>query len=172
MAVLLGLLIVGVTAGSASAAVLGIPAGKKVGATEEGINPHLQVGVGYGDVSVSFSVSWNDEHGAAWGVYQYGVYDDGIHKFILFSHDSIYKTRGYSTPLIHLSKITYSVRIDMGTTSIHVGYGGGLGGYDISTPYTVLVKEKSSSYWGGSYSKVIVKDDGLLQGLISGIVWE
>ncbi|WP_297489782.1 hypothetical protein [Thermococcus sp.] len=153
----------GMTSGSAAATVWGVPAGQATGRTDEGIDPHLQVSGAYDGVSVSFSVSWNDHHGAAWGLYQYGLYDDTINKFILFSHGYRYSVKNYQTPLIHITKISYSVDINMGYT---YGYISSWGGYNIVTPYHVTVKEKVSHLLGGSDTKTIVDTSGTLQGYI------
>ena len=160
---LLGLLMIGVTAGSASATLWGVPAGYTVGATDSGIDPHLQVYGSYRGVSVSFSVSWNDHHGAAWGLYQYGVYDDTIHKFVLFSHGSRSAVKNYKTPVIHITEITYSVTIKMGFT---YGYVSLWGGYNVVTPYHVIVKKTVSHPVLGSSTAVIVDTSGSLQGYI------
>ncbi len=162
-AVLLGLLMVGVTAGGAAATVWGMSAGSATGETSAGIDPHLQISASYKGVSVSFSVSWNDNHGAAWGVYQYAFYDDTIHEFILFTHGGPFiRTRDYTTPVIPITKITYSAHISMGFTSASPAGRG----YNIITPYTVIVKETVSHPLTGSTTKTIVYASRTLQGYV------
>ncbi|WP_297437578.1 hypothetical protein [Thermococcus sp.] len=164
-AVLLGLLVVGVTAGGTGATVWGMSAGYETGATSAGIDPHIQVSGSYGGVSVSFSVSWNDNNGAAWGVYQYGNYDDTIHKFILFTHGNRHAVRDYSTPIIPITHITYSILISMGYTSTsRASYG-----YNVITPYTVVVTKTVSHPFTGSTTKTIVNEHASLQGYVPDI---
>ncbi|WP_456366911.1 hypothetical protein [Thermococcus sp.] len=150
-AVLLGLLIVGVSAGSASAAVWGIPAGSKTGATDSGIEPHLKLSVAYGDVEASLSVSWNDHHGAAWGVWQWANYDDSIDKYIGFYADSTYKTKSYSTPIIGYAKVSYSVNLNVGEPIAYKARNGMQ--YYIKTYFHVTVYKKTDK-WFWDHPKV------------------
>ncbi len=162
-AVLLGLLIVGVTSGSAAATVWGVPAGSATGSTGGGINPHIQVSGSYDGVTVSFSVSWNDHNGAAWGVYQYGVYDDTIHKYIIFSHGSRRAVKGYTTPIIPITTVTYSVDITLSYTHASPS---AWGGYNVVTHYHVIVKKTVSHPFTGSSTKTIVDVHKTLQGYV------
>ncbi|MDV3103186.1 hypothetical protein [Thermococcus waiotapuensis] len=144
-AALIGLLMLGVTAGSASATVWGTPAGSRTGATEDGIQPRLTFGVSYRGVEVSFSVSWNDHHGAAWGVWQWANYDDSINKYIGFYAGSTYQTKGYSTPIIGYTKIDYSVSLDVGEPFAYRSKDGML--YYIKTYYHVIVYKKTDKWF-------------------------
>ena len=145
MVALLGLLVVGVTAGSAGATVWGMPAGSRTGATDSGIDPHLTVGVAYGGVKVSFSVSWNDHHGAAWGVWQWANYDDSLHKYVGFYVDGTRKVKGYSTPIIGYTKISYSVKLTIGDPVAYPVRNGRQ--YHVKTYYHVTVYKKTDKWF-------------------------
>jgi len=159
LALLLGLLVVGVTAGSAGATVWGVPAGSRTGATDAGIEPQLTLGVTYNGVGVSFSVSWNDHHGAAWGVWQWANYDDSIHKYIGFYSDGTYRVKSYSTPGVGYTKITYSVELKVNEPVAYKARNGRA--YYVRTSYHVTVHKKTDKwFWDHpKVEKIVDKDD-------------
>jgi len=164
-AVLLGLLLLGVTAGSASATIWGVPAGSRKGATDSGIDPHLAISSTYGGVEVSFSVSWNDHHGAAWGVWQWANYDDSINKYIGFYSDYAYKVKGYSTPLIGYTKITYSVDLNVGDPFAYKARDGWC--YYVKTYYHVTVYKKTDKwFWDHPKIEKVVDNVDIISYLI------
>ncbi|NJF24943.1 hypothetical protein [Thermococcus sp. Bubb.Bath] len=152
-AMLLGFLILEVTAGSASAIVWSVPAGSRTGATDEGIDPHIKISGGYDGIEASLEVSWNDHHGAAWGVWQWGNYDDSIHQYIGFHSDGTYRVKGYSTPLIGYTKISYSVDLNINMPFKRISMDGD---YYVVTTYHVVVKKTTTKWLSDPDTKTIV----------------
>ncbi len=167
-ALVLSAIFIGMTAGSAAATVWGVPLGSKSNACYTGISTKVSVAAGVGKVNVDFSVSWNGHYGAAWGVYQYGIWDDKNVVWVGFSHNSKVKVHNYHNPT-GFSSLTYHVNLNMGYT--HLAYFQWLrdigAEYVVYTPYSVNVTKVSESWWEHSKSKKqVYSNSGVLQGIV------
>ncbi len=162
-ALVLSAIFIGMTAGSAAATLWAVPAGSQPGSCYSGISPHISLAAGVGKVNVDFSVSWNGHYGAAWGVYQYGIWDDKNRIWLLFSHNSIVKLHNYDGLF---TTVTYKVYISMGNTTLQEPQTPGHSIFTqvyVVTPYTIVTMKTKSHPFEKPHTTIVYNTQGELQ---------